>query len=143
MPKPTPPDPAGRDDDPRLVRGRFMAKSLQALLDQVPGSRRVLPHLAALERGLMDKGTDAIGRIPGHWLPKICTQLSGLPIPERDPPLHELLNRLLRALEQHQMPQHLEGEFDPERTVVIREVSHTDFMAARAEMATTMHGDTA
>ena len=142
MSKPTEPDPTSRDDGARLVRGSFMANSLKSLLDQVRGSRQVLPHLAALERGLMECGTDAIGRIPGHWLSKICTQLSGLPIPERDPPLHDLLNRLLHALEQHPMPQHMEGEFEQEPTVLVREVSHTDFMTARAEMATTMHGDT-
>ncbi len=117
-----------------------MAQSLGLLLDRARGAREVLPHLGALERGLLEHGTDAVARIPAHWLQKICSQLSSLPIPEQDPPLHDLLERLLRAMQGGQEPGHLQGEFDPERTVVIREISHSDFMAVANEQATTLHG---
>jgi hypothetical protein len=140
MPPTSDPTPARRDDAARRVQGRLMAQSLGLLLDRVRGAREVLPHLGALERGLLQHGVDAVSRIPPHWLQKICSQLSSLPIPEQDPPLHDLLDRLLGAMQGEHGPQHLEGEFDPERTVVIREVSHSDFMAAAAEQATTLHG---
>jgi hypothetical protein len=116
-----------------------MAHSLQAVLDRVRGAREVLPHLAALENGLLQHGLDAIGRIPPHWLPKICTQLSSLPLPEQDPALQDLLDRLMATLKDNQRPATVSGDFDPERTVVIREISHSDFMAASNEMATTIH----
>ena len=37
-----------------------MAQSLGLLLDRAPGARDVLPHLAALERGLLEGGAGAI-----------------------------------------------------------------------------------
>ena len=118
-----------------------MAQSLMLLLDRVRGSREVLPHLAALERGLAERGAAAIGQIPPHWLNKICSQLSSLPIPDQDPPLQDLLNRLLEVMDGHQGPRRFEGDFDMERTVVIREITHSEFDAASAEQATTLHGD--
>lgn len=137
MPPPAPPAPARRDDAERRVRGRLMAKSLGQVLDRVRGAREVLPHLAALERGLAEGGTDALQKIAPHWLPKICSQLSSLPMPDADAPLVDLQERLLAQLHEHQSAE-LDRGFVPERTVVIREVSHTDFMNASAEQATTM-----
>ncbi len=136
MPAPHQPPPARRDDAARKIKGRLMAQSLGLLLDRVRGAREVLPHLGALERGLLEHGIDAVARIPAHWLPKICSQLSSLPIPDQDPPLHDLLDRLLHELRGEQGPRFVVGEFDPERTVVIREISHSDFMAATNEQAT-------
>ena len=141
MQKPVAPQPARREDASQLTRGRLMAKSLKELLDRVRGAREVLPHLAALERGLLERGADAIQRIPPHWLPKICSQLSSLPLPEQDPPLQDLLDRLMDTLRENQRPSSMNGDFDPERTVVIREISHSDFMAASNEQATTIHDD--
>jgi hypothetical protein len=134
----SPPAPP-RDAASERLRGRLMAQSLQAVLDRVRGAREVLPHLAALESGLLQHGLDAIGRIPPHWLPKICTQLSSLPLPEQDPALQDLLDRLMATLKDNQRPATGSGDFDPERTVVIREISHSDFMAASNEMATTIN----
>ncbi len=130
-----------RRDDGRLVRGRLMAQSLMLVLNRVPGARDVLPHLAALERGLIERGTDAIHRIPPHWLSKICSQLSSLPLPDDDAPLQDLLERLLAEHRRHRQASSMGGYFDAERTVVIREITHSDFMAATAEQATTIHGD--
>lgn len=131
-PAPTaPPDPTGAR----------MARALGRLLDQARGAREVLPHLAALERGLVNEGAAAIDRIPEHWLGRIVSQLSSLPLPADEAPLHELLKRLSGRLKggtiDWQEPS-IPGGFDPERTVVIREISHSEFLAASDEQATTM-----
>lgn len=139
MPPPAPPPPhaAAASAAGERLRGRLMAQSLGRLFDRVRGAREVLPHLAALERGLIEHGSDALRRIAPHWLPKICSQLSSLPLPDDDAPLADLQDRLLAALREHR-DEGLGGGFDPERTVVIREISHTDFMNAAAEEATTL-----
>lgn len=120
------------------LRGRLMAQSLGLLLDRAPGAREVLPHLAAMERGLLEHGAGAITLVPPHWLQRICSQLSSLPIPEQDPPLHDLMQRLLKALAGQRDNFDWDAGSDAERTVVIREISHSEFMAAEAEQATTL-----
>ncbi len=75
-----------------------MQASLAALLDQVRGSRAVLPHLAALERALGAQGLSAIDACPQASLARICAQLASLPLPDGDIPLLALQTRLLRAL---------------------------------------------
>lgn len=126
-----------------LVEGRQLAKSLGMLLDKAPGSREVLPHLAALERGLLEFGIVAIDRVPERWLARICSQLSILPFPEQDPSLHELLRVLMtrvkaQTAEESDWIKALDSKFDPEKTVVIREISHTEFDAASDENRTTV-----
>ena len=114
-----------------------MAQSLGRLLDQARGSREVLPHLAALERTLLERGAGAIEQVPPHWLGRIVSQLSSLPLPTQDAPLHDLLQRMLKqqqALSDDWQPH---SGFDAERTVVIREISHSEFAAAADELATT------
>lgn len=137
----TPPDSRDR------LRGRLMAQALGKLLDRVRGARDVLPHLAALERGLADGGTVVIDRVPRAGLAKLCSQLSSLPLPDDDPALQDLLTRLLDALEGRKpapaparppprpvLHDRDDMPFDIERTVVIEEVSHSDFMkVARGE----------
>jgi hypothetical protein len=115
-----------------------MAQSLGKLLDQAKGAREVLPHLAALERSLLERGAPAVEHVPQHWLGRICSQLSSLPLPAHDAPLQDLLGRLMKRLEaQFEDEGDVRGGFDPHRTVVIREISHTEFDAAQAEQATT------
>ena len=115
-----------------------MADSLGRLLDQARGSREVLPHLAALERSLLQRGASAVEHVPAHWLGRICSQLSSLPLPEQDAPLHDLLGRLMKRLEaQFEDDGHARAGFDPHRTVVVREISHTEFDAVQAELAST------
>ena len=75
-----------------------MAQSLGLLLDKARGAREVLPHLAALERALLEHGMSAVERVPEQWVGRICSQLSSLPLPDQDPPLHDLLQRLMRRL---------------------------------------------
>lgn len=115
-----------------------MAQSLGLLLDQARGAREVLPHLAALERSLLERGVAAVEHVPIHWLGRICSQLSSLPLPPQEAPLQDLLGRLMKRLEaQFEDDGHARDGFDPHRTVVIREVSHTEFDAAQDEQATT------
>jgi len=121
--------------------GRQMAHALGRLLDRARGSREVLPHLAALERGLISHGSAAIDRIPKEWLGRIATQLASLPLPPEEAPLHDLLQRLSGRLDNGMIEwkePSIHGSFDPERTVVIREISHSEFMAEAEAQATTM-----
>lgn len=115
-----------------------MASSLGLLLDQARGAREVLPHLAALERGLVEWGLGAIERVPEQWLARICSQLASLPLPEQDPPLHDLLQRLVarqqgRSAGDSAWLQDSGPAFHPEKTVVIREITHAEFVAASEE----------
>lgn len=118
------------------LRSRLMAASLGRLLDRVRGSREVLPHLAALEGGLLAEGMAAFDQIQPHWLRRIASQLGSLPLPEDDAPLQELLHLVMDLLEASRSS--LDNvPFDIERTVVIEEMSHSDFMAVtRAEAPT-------
>jgi hypothetical protein len=116
--------------------GREMARSLGRLLDRARGAREVLPHLAALERGLLQHGSAAVDRVPESGLARICSQLASLPVEQDDQPLNDLLARLSKKLKgdviEWEPPSEI-GGFDPNRTVVIREISHSEFMAAAAE----------
>jgi len=120
-----------------------MAQSLGLLLDKARGAREVLPHLAALERALLEHGMSAVERVPEQWVGRICSQLSSLPLPDQDPPLHDLLQRLMRRLNTQPAAESdwindPDGGFHPERTVVIREISHSEFAAASEENLTTI-----
>lgn len=110
------------------LRGRLMQQSLRTLLDRVRGARDVLPHLAALETSLGKHGTVVLASIATPTLTKICSQLSSLPLPADDPPLHDLLTRLLDLLEEQQpTPQYL-STFVGEQTLVIEDASHSDYV---------------
>jgi len=120
------------------VRGRLMAQSLGRLLDQAPGAREVLPHLAALERGLQSHGAGAVERVPAHWMGRICSQLSSLPLPTHDLPLQDLLKRMRERLEARRNDWEPDSLLSTERTVVITEISHSQFAAAQDEQLTTI-----
>ena len=126
------PRPASRASDNERLRGRLMQLSLTALLDRVRGARDALPHLATLESALGERGTAAIDAIPPRWRARICSQLSSLPLPENDAPLQDLLGRLLASLDTRSHSVSMDREGDMERTVVIREISHSEFMAVAA-----------
>ena len=119
-----PPSPASQD----RLRGRLMAEALGRLLDRVRGSREVLPHLAALERGLLADGLPALSGASTPVLGRIASQLASLPLPEDDKPLQDLLHRVMDSLEARRA-EVSNQPFDIEKTVVIEEMSHTDFMA--------------
>lgn len=133
---PPPPSRAAYETPADRLRSRLMAASLSSLLDRVRGSREVLPHLAALERGLQEDGMAAFNKVQPHWLRRIASQLGSLPLPDDDAPLQDLLHRVMDMLESERSA--LDNvPFDMERTVVIEEMSHTDFMAVtRADLPT-------
>lgn len=119
-----------------LLRGRLMHKSLQVLLDQVRGSRQVLPHLALLEAGLFESGAAVIDQIPATFITKVFSQLRVLPLSGDDAALQDLVSRVQTALRrQARQETHQLSPFDPEATVVITEGSHSDFMQAMGEAA--------
>lgn len=126
MPPPAP--PAASDPVAERLRGRLMQQSLRTLLDRVRGARNVLPHLAALETSLGKHGTAVIATIATPTLSRICSQLSSLPLPSDDPPLHDLLTRLLDTLEAQQPTPQFLSTFVGENTLVIQDGSHSDFM---------------
>ena len=115
-----------------------MAQSLGLLLDRAPGAREVLPHLAALERALMSHGAGAVERVPANWLGRICSQLSSLPLPPHDPPLSDLLKRMRLRLQLQRNDWEPDSMLGTERTVVITEISHSQFAAAQDEQLTTV-----
>ncbi len=125
----SPPRPSAAAADAQ--RGRLIAQSLGRLLDRAPGAREVLPHLAALERGLLSDGAPAIDRVPLNWLGRICSQLSSLPLPDHDQPLHDLLQRLMARLQAQRKDWEPDTLLGTERTVVITEVSHSEFAAVQ------------
>jgi len=94
VPATTPPKTAALDDPADRLRGRKMAASLGRLLDRVAGARDALPHLAALEQALDQRGAVAVESIPPRWRDRIGAQLGSLPLPADDPPLRDLLQRL-------------------------------------------------
>jgi hypothetical protein len=129
-----PPDPGAE-----RVRGRLMAASLATLLDGVRGAREALPHLAALEASLARHGASAIEALPERWRRRLGAQLGSLPLPPDDAPLLDLVRRLQAmpaagdaaaapAPAAPTRPWLADPAFDPERTVVVREISHSEFM---------------
>jgi hypothetical protein len=121
------------------MRGRLVQKSLTRLLDRVPGARHALPHLAALENALGRHGLSAaIGAVPVAWLGRIHGQLSSLPLPDDDLPLRDLQVRLKGRLDRTRRPpapkivpsllEEADPSMDMTRTVVIQEISHSEFM---------------
>ncbi len=127
-----------------------MRQSLSHLLDKVQGVRQALPHLAALEAALDEHGPAALAGMSRPVLVKMCSQLSGLPLPADDPPLQDLLERLMRALEsspvalaaaahptQRAVHVHDLSDFLTDDKLVVAEASYTDFAAATDELATT------
>ena len=120
-----------------ILRGRLMQRALKGLLDQVPGSREVLPYLAALETALGTGGAVAIDQIPPPFASKVFTQLRVLPIPVDDPVLQDLVARVQRVVRRSAPSSEARplAPFDPEATVVISEASHSDFMNALGDSA--------
>lgn len=113
--------------------GRAMAFSLKCLLDQVPGAREVLPHLAALERGLAADGPAVLDQVPLPALRKMGAQLASLPVRPQDLPLRALQVQLLQALDRRSvrppMPSYLPSALDAGR-VEVQEISASEWAAA-------------
>jgi hypothetical protein len=121
--------------DAEVMRGRLMQRSLQNLLDRVPGSRSALPHLAALEVALIQHGAGSIAEISQKGLAKVQHQLRVLPLDAADGPIQDLLALVQRTLRRagREQQTHQLSPNDPQSTVVISESSESDFMDALAE----------
>ena len=127
--------------DTERVRSRLMLASLKALLDQVRGSRQVLTHLAALETLLAKRGVAGLDSIAPKVLARICGQLANLPLPQDDPPLTDLLGRLLDRLDTQPLPQQYLSTFMSDSRLMVSEASHSEFEAAALDNATTQQAD--
>jgi hypothetical protein len=129
-----PPVPESPVEPSDRKAGRAMAFSLKCLLDQVPGAREVLPHLAALERGLAAQGPRVLDQMPLPALKKMGAQLASLPVAERDLPLRALQVQLLQTLERRTAPPPPSPNFLPTDLgpgkVEVSEVSESDWAAA-------------
>jgi len=118
------------------VRGQLMQTALKEMLDQVGGARKALPHLAALEGAIGRRGASAIAEVPAHWLAKIISQLSSLPLSENDLELQDLLSGLCRALRRQQeasaspapvtQTEYL-SDFHDSARLEVRELTHSAF----------------
>jgi hypothetical protein len=138
------------------ARAHVMAHSLSRLLDRVRGSREVLPHLAALETALLQRGLAVLDNASVTVLRRISTQLASLPVADDDAPLQDLQLRLLGAMERRVQdtpapaappsgPSTVHGPFVSsvaprpgfgdsvigQDKVEVRELSHSAFMAAQ------------
>lgn len=110
---------------------KAMNAALKALLDRVPGSRRALPHLAALEISLRKNGLNSVRQASLPVLQKVLAQLAGMPDVARDPGLQSLQAALLSAIARQQPP-HPKSELkslgDADQVVEVRELSERTFM---------------
>ena len=114
---------------PDAQRAGEISGALKALLDPVPGSRKVLTHLAALETDLRRHGTSVLGKVSTPLLVKIGQELATLPISNHNAPLQDLMGMLLAELDARSGPrrQYL-STFDSSEKLEVSEGSHTDFM---------------
>lgn len=122
-------------DDNRL--GLAMATALASLLDAVAASRRVLPHLAALEQVLEVQGVEGIDAIPHAVLEKAHAQLSKLPLPPENvmlPQLLSLLDLAVKARHRRLAPAKAGdpflSSFMTDEKMSVAEISHTEFARA-------------
>ena len=108
-------------------------RELKALLDAVPGARRVLPHLTMVERLLAANGFAGLDAMPTDALEKAADQLGKLPIKGEGsllPQMHMLLNLAVGA-RGHATPaiesDQFISSFLTEDKLEVNEISHTDF----------------
>jgi hypothetical protein len=110
---------------------KAMNDALKALLDRVPGSRRALPHLAALEVSLRRNGLTSVRQASLPVLEKVLAQLSGMPDVRTEPALQSLQGTLLAAIARQQPPHpksQLTSLGDADQVVEVRELSENTFM---------------
>ena len=114
---------------PDAQRAGAISGALKALLDPVPGSRKVLTHLAALEVDLRRHGTSVLGKVSTPLLVKIGQELATLPVASDNAPMQDLMGMLLAELDARSGPrrQYL-STFDSSEKLEVSEGSHTDFM---------------
>jgi hypothetical protein len=88
---------------PPIVESRGQAlreahRSLHALIEQHPGMKQVMPHLAHIERALGRKGSRALVRVPVAVLQRGLEQLERLQAEQPRDALRALRTRLVEAI---------------------------------------------
>ncbi len=110
-----------------------MRVELKALLDAVPGARRVLPHLSVVERVVASDGFEGLDAMPTDAMEKAAEQLGNLPLKSPGsllPQLHMLLNLALGAranAKQGPVTDQFMSSFLTDEKLEVTEISHTDF----------------
>ena len=107
---------------------------LKALLDAVPGARRVLPHLAVVEQVLANAGFDGLDALPTDALQRARDQLGKLPLASNKgsllPQMLLLLELALEARKAALEPapsQLFLSSFLTDDKLMVSEASATDF----------------
>ena len=106
---------------------------LKALLDAVPGARRVLPHLAVVEQVLANAGFDGLDALPTDALQRARDQLGKLPLSSKGSLLPQMLLLLELALEARKAAlepapsQLFLSSFLTDDKLMVSEASATDF----------------
>ena len=89
------PDPALAREQQELARIRA---SLTTLLDELPGNRTTLRHLAFIEHGLAKKGLRALNKVPYDVLKRALDQFEGVVVNWSDAGLAALRSKMAVAL---------------------------------------------
>lgn len=130
--------PAGAHAEPEDVK--LMRRELRAVLDRHPAARSVLPHLAAVERGLRHKGLAAFADFPPGVLRKALVQLEPLCADPSATGLAALRAQLVtRTLDDQPKPEQgspgLISDFNVSDKVELSEVGVSVFLEAEQAMA--------
>lgn len=115
--------------DGATPRSIAMSRALGAILDQVKGSREVLPLMAALEQSLLTQGLRAIDAAALPSLSRIASQLSALPVADDDKPMHDLQSYLLARLAPPDTVSPFQSSLISSATLEVSEGSLSDFMS--------------
>lgn len=124
--------PASPDTLPPLTPAlrRPMREALSSLLDSVPSSRQVFPALRVIENALAQRRDDALDRLPVVALQEGARQLYLLGRTGEGDVLRTLRDRLCLLMgEPAPDDGDDDGAFEPGRTVEVRDISLTQFMA--------------
>jgi hypothetical protein len=120
-----PPPPAALEPALR----RRMRGELSQLLDRVPSARWVVPALRVVESALASRRTEAVDRLPVVVMQEAARQLHLLGRTHEGDVLRTLRDRLCLLIGEPAPEDDDDGAFEPGRTVEVRDISLTQFMA--------------
>jgi hypothetical protein len=117
---------------PTVVESRGLAlrnahRSLRALLRERPGLRRLMPHLAHIERSLRKHGSRALLRLPVNVLQRGLEQLETLQSDEPRDALRALRTRLVEAIALRNVARSVTSPAALTPAVEVMEASHSEF----------------
>jgi hypothetical protein len=110
-----------------------LRRALRRLLDRHPDSRRLLRHLAYVERALARQGTQALVQVPVDVLATALTQLEGIVSNWSDSDLAELRSRMAVAIKQRSDDALIEpgraqrSDFATASRILVGDVAHSVF----------------